>query len=39
MLMLVLIETIDQMAMENIARWYGRVEERGWSFLEMGIRF
>ena len=40
MLMLGLNETIDQLAMANSVRWYGHVFlERGWSCLEMGIRF
>ena len=39
MFMLGLNETINQLAMANRARWNSRVENRGWSHLEKGIRF
>ena len=38
-LMLILSETIDQLAMANSVRWYGHVLRRGWSYFEKGTRF
>ena len=36
-LMLVLYETMDQLAMANSVHWYGYVLNRGWSCFEKGI--